>query len=332
MKQRCLFLIAAMVFAVTLHSQDFREPLTDTLTVAELEKDVGMPFDSLRFYAEAGSPEARMYLASYYMLSAERNAALARKWFSMAASDGYPGAAFALGTMYHEGDGAIRDLKKAFAYFFQDAEAGVPPAVCAVADAYIKGEGVEQNNDSAFYWASRGAEIEEPTAMNLLSQMYYHGVGTKIDKEASFRWAYRSANAGCADGMVMLAAMFVAGEVVEQNADKAYEWMMKADSLGVNVPTELKEGVDELRKVNRRFEKYGLTLKKYYNLPDVELRRVTMEMANTGDAEAQYFLAGMYYGGHHGMKKDFNKARYWYREAKKNGYAHAGEVLEELGW
>ena len=332
MKLKYLFLSLAMMLATVLHAQDFHTPLEDTLTVAALEAEVGTTLDSLRIYAEAGSPDAQYYLGCYYSLSTERNAAQARKWYSMAAESGDPKAAFNLGLMYQDGDGAIRDTKKAFAYFHQSAEDGFPLAMCNVAHAYYNGVGVEQNNDSAFYWASRGADVGDAQSMHSLAQLYYQGVGTKVDKEESARWAYRSAKAGCADGMVMMAALLMEGETVDQDIDKAYEWIAKADSLGASDAGELKEAIGEYKKREQPFRKYGLTLKKYMALPDAEFLKVTEQMANDGVAEAQYALASIYYGGHRGVKKDFKKARYWYREAAKNGFEHAQETLNELGW
>ena len=332
MKLKYMFLSLAMMLGSVLHAQNFHLPLKDTLTVEALEAESGMTLDSVRFYANEGSPDAQFYLGYYYTLSTERNAALARKWYSMAAEQGHPEAAFNLGLMYRDGDGVIRDTKKAFAYFHQSAEAGLPLAMFNVALAYNSGIGVEQNKDSAFCWASRGADAGDAQSMYTVALLYYQGLGTKVDKEEATRWAYRSAKAGSADGMALMATLLMEGETVEQNVDKAYEWIVKADSLGSADAGEMKEMIEKYMKLEQPFRKYGLTLKKYMALPDAEFLKVTEQMANDGVAEAQYNLASIYYGGHRGIKKDFKKARYWYREAAKNGFEHAQETLNELGW
>lgn len=332
MKTKWLVALWLLLWPAAMRAQEFQVVVSDTLTRAGLEAVAGTSLDSVRLRAEAGDAAAQCLLGAYLTHGAERNMPEACRWLQKGCDGGIVGAANLLGEIYYEGDGVIRDLRRAMGYFLHDAERGMPDAMYNAAVAYAQGLGTARQADSAFCWARRGAEADHAGCMLLLSSCYYQGVGTAVDKAAAFRWAYRAANSGEPEAMQVVASFLASGEAVEANLDKALEWAARADSLGVAGAAELRGRIEKAREADRRFLKYGLTQRRYLALPDAEYVAVTGRMAQDGDAEAQYDMASFYYGGHHGVRKDYKKARYWYREAARNGYDHARDTLRELGW
>ena len=66
--------------------------------------------------AEAGNPEAALYLGEYYLhgLAGAKNFAEALKWYRFAAARDIPDAQLGLGVMYAAGQGVPRDYVQAY--------------------------------------------------------------------------------------------------------------------------------------------------------------------------------------------------------------------------
>ena len=69
----------------------------------------------------------------------------------------------------------------------------------------------------------------------------------------------------------------------------------------------------------------GSAMAADYDKPVFEFQK---KMATNGSAKAQFFLAQMYEQGR-GTRVDMEQAKYWYEQAKKNGYT-ANEPLSNI--
>lgn len=300
--------------------------------VPEFEQMTGRPVDTLLCHARDGDGAAAMMMGLYYISTPMRDAWQARHWFEQAMRRGTHTAAFYLGMMYYDGDGAVRDTRRGVSLLCQAAEEGFVPAMTALASHYLSEAETTRHTDSLYYWASRSAEGGDSLGMEIRGLCHMKGMGVRRDSVEGAQWIYRSVHAGNGHAMVLWAWMLSSGYAVRADQDEALRWALRADSLGVEGAHELVGTIEEHRRYDARFAPYGLTYKEYLALPDEKSVALTLRMAQAGDAEAQYDMGSFYYGGHHGVKKDYRKSRYWYRKSAEGGYEHARETLNELGW
>lgn len=324
-----LFLLASIF---ELAAQSSVQTEFDTLTVAEVEQMAGMSVDSIRLFADAGDATAQFYLGVYYDQTPFTDLTKARYWYEKADAQGDADAAFYLGCMYDVGRGVPKDNHRAFGYYQKSAENDQVLAANNLAWCYALGQGVKQDFAAAAPWAQKAADAGIPAAQRLLGVLYTSGYGLSRDSAEAFRWTYRAARQDDAQAALNLAAMLAGGIGCERNLSLAREWALKAQAAQVEGSNEMLEAIDESIAGEKRLEKFGVTPEQVKKMTDAESVKLLQKMAAAGDVEAQYSLASGYYGGHWGMKKDYKKARYWYREAAKNGSEEAKRALKELGW
>jgi TPR repeat protein len=88
---------------------------------------------------------------------------------------GYGHAEYGLGTMYEQGLGVPKDLKKAFDLFHAAEAEGNIKAMVKVAWMYENGKGIEKDYEMAIYWYSSAAESGNADAQTNLTRMYEEG-------------------------------------------------------------------------------------------------------------------------------------------------------------
>ena len=99
-----------------------------------------------------------------------------------------------LGVMYDEGQGVVKDEKRAIAYYQRAAELGLPLAMFNLGLRHEQGRGeLTQSDEEAVKWYIRAAELGSPAAMNNLGLKYEQGPGglLRSDKEAIL-WYHRA--------------------------------------------------------------------------------------------------------------------------------------------
>jgi TPR repeat protein len=75
-----------------------------------------------------------------------------------AAEQGNAKAQFALGQMYHNGNGVPEDDKQAMTWYRKAAEQGYAPAQYSLGGMYANGEGVPRDDSQAVIWIRKAAE------------------------------------------------------------------------------------------------------------------------------------------------------------------------------
>ncbi|CAB5213008.1 unnamed protein product [Rhizophagus irregularis] len=68
------------------------------------------------------------------------------------------------------------------------AENGDKEAMFYLATCYKNGEGAEKNLEKAFHWYQKAAENGNELAMFNLANRYYNGEGTEKNLEKAFHW------------------------------------------------------------------------------------------------------------------------------------------------
>ncbi len=105
-------------------------------------------------------------------------------WCKKAAENGVVNAMNCVGSFYRNGEGVMKDVKKAAKWYERFAMGGNEYAAFNLAYLYDKGEdGFSADNSKAFIWYKRAAEMGHATAMNNLACAYDNGDGTPQNYE-----------------------------------------------------------------------------------------------------------------------------------------------------
>jgi len=187
-------------------------------------------------------------------------------------------------------------------------------------------------------WHER-ADKGDSYAMYVLGY-YYSDMEEYPDNEKAFEWFLKSAEKGYVLGEYVVSRMYFEGDGVEQNTREGIKWLRLAvrqrypDAVYAlamlhiygtyeAVEKDPKEGFRLLKQaaaLNHREACYCLGM-AYYEDCDWEtadaaykqrVLRLMTRAANQGDANAQYFLAGLYYvDGDETIPRDVKKALEW---------------------
>jgi len=107
----------------------------------------------------------------------------AYEWFIK--EDQEPRCAYALGTLYYNGQGVVRNFAKSTHYYSIAAEAGILPAQVSAGFAYANAMGVPEDFDKAAYYLKMAVAQGEPAAKVTLGEIYAKGFGGGSRKEAA---------------------------------------------------------------------------------------------------------------------------------------------------
>jgi TPR repeat protein len=79
--------------------------------------------------------------------------------YKKAAELGNADAMFTLGTMYHFGEGVLKDPEEAFKWYKKAAELGNAEAMSSLGAMYYFGEGVLKDPKEAKYWVKKAYDV-----------------------------------------------------------------------------------------------------------------------------------------------------------------------------
>jgi TPR repeat protein len=144
-----------LVMAVVVAGAALAGPLEDGLYYAR----VGDYPEALRLLTplgERGNPEAAFALALLYQngRGVRADAAVAAKWYRLAADQGIQEAQNNLGLLYARGDGVPKDAGEAIRWWTRAAQQGYVRAQTNLARIYFEGDGVPRDFVQAYKWAS----------------------------------------------------------------------------------------------------------------------------------------------------------------------------------
>jgi TPR repeat protein len=204
------------------------------------------------------SPSDAFRRATEALKSGERKKALTS--LEYAANHGHGVALWQLGRMYAEGDGVLRDHRRAFDYFrkFADSHADDHPAAprsrfvanafVALGHYYLDGipnSAVEVNPDRArrmFYHAA--SYFGDPEAQYQLATLYVDGNGVVRDAKRAVPWLTLAANKGHYKSQALLGRILFRGEHGVRQPASGLMWLtIASDGPGSSVKwiAELRE-------------------------------------------------------------------------------------------
>lgn len=147
-------------------------------------------------------------------------------------------AAFTVGAMYHDGDGAPQDYANAKKYFLIAAEGNERKAQFNLGLMALNGEGQNVDPVAARTWFEKAAEGGNPRAPYQLGLLYYLGNGVEKDFVKAKAAFEQSAKLGMPEAQHNLAIHYIRGEGVEQDFVQGYAWLLVARTYGHQAATD----------------------------------------------------------------------------------------------
>ena len=297
--------------------------------------------------AEKGNADAQLFLAKYYALFSNKEAAL--KYYRMAAEQGCAEAQAALGSWYEEGVGVRKDREEAIRWYLQAAEQGYVDAQCALGRLYWV-KGYAYRTDSA-KWYRIAAEQGHPAAQYGLAGCYENGYATGVaDRQEAIKWYLKAAEQGRSDAQYRLGMLYQSSR-----SEESLQWLIKSAEQGyLEAQLELGSCYDEgywapqdIQQARKWYQKAAAQgdrdamdwladnpEKPPKTAPKTAPKSVFSDLAEAGDAYAQYKLGCEYLNGRT-MPKDAEKAAEWFTKAAKQDQMDAVYMLArcyDRGW
>jgi TPR repeat protein len=160
---------------------------------------------------------------------AERDLEKAFHWFEKAAKQGHPEAQFETGRCYEFGEGVPEDLRQAARWFEEAAMQGHAEAQFYLGGLYWFGEGFERNEEKALNLWFLGAANGEPDCQHNLAAHYFNlGEKDPANYRKAYYWYRQAAEGGLPGDQYMVGLMCENGWGVKKDEHSALSWYKKA--------------------------------------------------------------------------------------------------------
>ena len=180
------------------------------------------------------------------------------------------------------------------------ADKGSVFAQYRLAVMYFSGKGLK-NYEKAAFWFEKAANQDLVWAQSHLGYMYYKGIGVKVNYEKAFYWYSKAAEKEYHLALFGLYYMYSNGRGVLKDTDKSFSLLKKAAEQGY-IPS------------------YHLLISLFGKSVEGKdtseaLLHWLKESATQGDLASQQLLAMVYQNGRGRIRKNLNKAIYWYERS-----------------
>ena len=179
--------------------------------------------------------DAAMLLGRIYLTGwgVDKDAKIARKWYTKADEFGFVPAAHIVGRMSETGIGGAVNMKDAVKYYTRAGTAGYAPSQYNVGVILYDGdEGVPADKKLAAEWWSHAAKRGHPGALYEMGRLYDLGEVVAVDRQKAIVYYKEAALAGQADAQVAIGTFFYTGEIVGQDHVIARKWFTAAAQQG----------------------------------------------------------------------------------------------------
>lgn len=236
-KSRRLVLVAILVFSLalpgTIQFFDFglaRQFSTGLTLYRKGEVALALPY--LEQDARVGDREAAFALGSLYLNGdgVARNTAMAAGWFRRAAEAGHGDSAYNLGNAYRLGLGTPQDLAMAMQWYRFAADHGSAIAAFTLGRIYRLGDGVRRDYPQAIDWLKIAADRKFAPAEQDLGQLYQEGIAVPRDLEKAINCYQRAASRGHTPAIYDLARLMLDGNLAQRGIGLKY--LIKAAESG----------------------------------------------------------------------------------------------------
>jgi TPR repeat protein len=179
--------------------------------------------------------QARLYLTGN---GRPRNEAKAMELYQQCAAQGSAKAMNAIGILYNEGIGVVRDAKEAKAWFTKAGKADYAQGWYNLGMSYKDARGEEQDFAEAFRYFSKAAAMDDEQSVYAKGYMLYKGLGTTQNYAQAAAFFSRGAALGMPNSMYFLGLCYRNGYGVPADAEKAKYWLGKAAAKGYQMAAE----------------------------------------------------------------------------------------------
>ena len=159
------------------------------------------------------------------------------------AEQGMPGAQLALGILYENGRGVLKDDALAATWYRKAAESGHPVAQFNLGNLYQQGRGVERDVMEALFWWGEAAAQGLPNAQLNMGIAYHLGEGVEADPERAFRLFKSAASAGNASAQFSAGYAYETGLGTPVNISEARRLYSLAAAAGIELAAERLAGL-----------------------------------------------------------------------------------------
>ncbi|MCG8294552.1 tetratricopeptide repeat protein [Pseudomonas entomophila] len=208
-----------------------REEVVDVAGLqAMLEHSPGQAAQAILAAAGQGVVEAQLLLGQILLdgRGIEQDAAVARRWFAIAAQAGSAMAHNMLGRCLEHGWGGDVSLAQSAIHYARAADAGLDWGLYNLGNLLATGRGVPANQAQALACYEKAAHMGHAKSMNLYGRYLEQGIATAASPARGVRWYRRSAESGDFRGMFSLAMVLVErGELAQAGL-----WLERARAEG----------------------------------------------------------------------------------------------------
>lgn len=233
-----------------------------------------------------------------------------KQWYSKvvrhhihAVDSGNVSSMYTLGLMYQNAVGLVKDNKLAFKYYLLATTQGHMASKISLEKLDYQCEHIISIAGDDYALAKNG----DSEAQFRLSEMFRHGEAIRKNAEQEFRWCLLAANNGYYKAEYRVAEMFRKGMGTQINNQLAVRYHQL---LAIQGYKQSQKRLSALYKVGFGVQQDYSQMAKWF------------KQAQSGEAESQYIIGGIYYVGDV-LTKDINKAYYWFNKSALQGYKKA---------
>lgn len=177
---------------------------------------------------------------------------------------------------------------------------------------FFPNTGVPQDCSKAKYWFEKAAKKGNAKSLDGLGGLYFTGCGVDRDFKKAEKYYLLANERGSRNAMANLGDLYHEGGYgLKEDPDKAMYWYQLAIE---DTPARAYSGIANLYIDQENYE---------------EAHKNIVKAADLEYSEAEYNLGYMYYNGI-SVKKDKEKAKYWFKKAAAQGYSDAQYYLNVL--
>jgi len=238
--------------------------------------------------------------------------AQAARWYERAANSGDPLAQNEIGYFYQTGIGVARDPARAVQWYQRATDGGFLEGKVNLGLAYLWGIGVKRDAQLGYELIHQAALRNCGLADAYLGEMYYFGLGIPVDRVAARSWYEKGAHANDSIAQNRLAEMLVAGSPSQRQLLQAAKLFRQSIKGGY---------------VSAKYS-LGLILINHPEVPAQPNEAIVhlQDASEAGIWKSSAALGALYRDGNH-VPKDHAKAYFYFRLAKLQGGATAGQTV-----
>jgi TPR repeat protein len=171
------------------------------------------------------------YIIGYYYLGMS-NTKDALAQFQTAARHNYAPALNALGSIFQNGIGVPKDMKKSYEFYKKSADLGYGIAEANLFSFYVNGGPIPKDEAKAFLTTKKLAEINNPIAIHNLAYCYSKGIGVASDNAKGIYYYHKAASQGLIVSELSLGDIYFFGKGTEININEALRFYKMAAIAG----------------------------------------------------------------------------------------------------